>query len=67
MSIRARLAAAQRQLGGEHGSTQFWILPGDGFARCGDQVLSEEEYRRLYGEGHTFTLVLGDHSPSDVA
>lgn len=67
MSIRARLAAAQRQLGGEQGLTRFWVLTGDGFARCEDQVLSEDEFRRLHGEGLSFTLVLSDHSPSEVA
>jgi hypothetical protein len=67
MSLRARLAAAQRQLGGQQGPVQFWVLAGDGFARCGDQVLSEEEFRRLHGDGPSFTLVLGDHSPSEVA
>ena len=67
MSMRARLAAAQRQLGGDSGPGKFWVLAGDGFARCGDEVLTEEEYRRLYGDGHSFTLVLGDHTPSELA
>ena len=67
MSIRARLAAAQRQLGGDSGLVRVWVLAGDGFARCGDEALSEEEYRRLYGDGHSFTLVLGDHTPSELA
>jgi hypothetical protein len=66
VSIRARLAAAKRQLGGDHGPVEFWVLASDGFARRGDQVLSEEEYRRLYGDGPSFTLVLGDHSPADA-
>jgi hypothetical protein len=62
--LSRRLAALE---GGEHGPVTFWVLAGDGFARCGDQVLPEEEYRRPYGEGHSFTLVLGDHSPSEAA
>jgi hypothetical protein len=67
MSMRARLAAAQRQLGDERGPVKFWVLAGDGFARCGDEVLPEGECRQLYGQAHSFTLVLGDHTPSDAA
>ncbi len=62
--LSRRLAALE---GGEHGPVTFWVLTGDGFARCGDQVLSEAEFRRQHGDGSSFTLVLGDRSPSEAA
>jgi hypothetical protein len=66
MSVIERLRrlerAALRQGGGGDGRPQFLVLRGDGFARHGDQVLTEDEYRAVYGEQRvfTFTLRLGD-------
>jgi hypothetical protein len=61
MSMRARLGAAQRQLGGVHGPVQIWVVAGDGFARCGDLVMTEREFIEQHGTYGAFTLRLGDH------
>jgi hypothetical protein len=65
--LNARLRKLQQQVGAKRGPVQFWVLSGDGFARCGDVVLTLEEFRRQHGIVETFTLKLGDHPPKDAA
>ena len=65
--LTARLRALQRQVAAEQGPVQFWVLTGDGFVRCGDLVLTEEEFHRQHARAESFTLVLGDHPPKDAA
>jgi hypothetical protein len=57
----------QRRLASERSPVRFWVFAGDGFARCGGEVLTEQEYRLRYGEPHAFTLHLGEHAPKDAA
>jgi hypothetical protein len=67
MSLRARLAAAQRLLGGEHGPGQFWGVAGDGFARCGNLVMTERDLIEWHGTQGVFTLRLGERDlPEDT-
>jgi hypothetical protein len=67
MSMRARLAAAECQLGGEHGPVRFWVVVGDGFARCGDVVVTERQFIEQHGTQGMFTLRLGERDlPEDT-
>ena len=58
--LSSRIDALLAQLGGELGPVQFWVLSGDGFARCGDQVIPEREFLEQHGPQGAFTLRLGD-------
>ena len=65
--LNARLRKLQQQVGAKRGPVQFWVVTGDGFTRCGDVVLSLDEFRRQHAPAESFTLVLGDHPPEDAA
>ena len=47
--LSSRIEAVLAQLAPEIASVQFWILSGDGFARCGDLVIPEHEFMEQYG------------------
>src|SRR4051812_39136354 len=61
MSVIERLRrlelASRRQRGGDDDRPQFWMLRGDGFARHGDQVLTQDEYAAQFGAQQIFTLL----------
>jgi hypothetical protein len=45
----SRIEAALAQLAPEIGPIQCWILSNDGFARCGDLVITEHEFMKQSG------------------
>ena len=65
--LNSRVDALQAQLRGELGPVEFWLLTGDGFARCGDLVLTERQFMEQQGQHRAFTLRLGDAELTESA